>query len=703
MNRTVNLRALVTLLLAVPALFVGVHFLHAYQMRRGARDLLEQADRAEADGRAEDARGFLHDYLELEPDDDAVQARYGRALKESARSRDEYQRAYRALARAVQLNPAAADVRRQAATLAADLGRFAEAKEQAQALQAESPRDGEVECLLGRCEEAAGQYAEAVRWYADAEKHAPQREEAYLRHAYLLRGRLRTPAAADEVVRAMTAANPGSAPTRLAAARYYARYGSLEDAGREAAAALGKPGADGADAYLLAAAVEEARGRRGPARERIAEGLGKHPADAGLNLAAARIDLQAGRRDEARVSLRHVAEAAEASPGQLTVLGDLLLDLDDVPAAGAAVARVSERKGASAPRLEARLRMREGEWGKARVLLERLRGEKLLPAEARQVEMLLGSCYEHLDDPEAALAAYRRALKDDPFWPPASRGEIGALLGLGRLDDAEQAYRRAAAGLPELNLGLARLLLVRQLRRPAAERQWSGVEAALGNVPESLSKEPETRRLRAELLQASGRADEARRLMEAERDRHPDQVGPRLTLARFAVLRGDAKGADQILREAEARQGRSAEVTLARIELAAKGEPAAARKALAELEASSEGLAGEDGLRVLRGLAEAYTFLGDTARAGALWRKVAGAAPRDLGVRLRLLEIAYRTGDIDGIEKVVAEIRPLEGAGGGLAAWGEAARRVLLGEKGDRSQLAEAHRRLVEARARRPR
>jgi tetratricopeptide (TPR) repeat protein len=55
------------------------------------------------------------------------------------------------------------------------------------------------------------------------------------------------------------------------------------------------------------------------------------------------------------------------------------------------------------------------------------------------------------------------------------------------------------------------------------------------------------------------------------------------------------------------------------------------------------------------------------------------------------------------MEKELAEIRTLEGPGGGLSAWGEAARRIVLAEKGDKSQILATRKQLDEARARRPR
>jgi tetratricopeptide (TPR) repeat protein len=703
MNRGVNLRAVLMLAAGIPALFVSVHFLHAFQMKRGASDLLEQADLAAAAGHSDEVRELLRDYLGLKPDDAEVQARYGRAVKEAARSRDELRKAYQALARAIQLDPGLTDVRREAATLAADAGLYTEARDHAEALREAFPEDGEAECLLGRCAEAAGQYDEAVRWFEAAEKHAPERETAYLHHAILLRDRRRLPEAADEVARRLATANPESIAARLAAARYFVRYGLWTDAERETAFVTGSPGADGADVYLMAAGVDDVRGRPGPARERINEGLRKHPGECSLTIAGARLDIRAGRRDDARKALHTVAELPDVATLQLASAGELLLELDDVDAARGVAERLAEKKGPVASRIQARLHIRNGEWGEARVILERLRTEALPPADAVQVEVFLGMCYEHLDDPEAALAAYRRAQRIDPSRSPARRGEISALMSLGKMDEAEQAYRRIVTSEPDMYLGLARLLLSRQLRRPEGERQWSGVQNALANLPKPIDTSAEAEQLRADLLSVSGKADEGRRLLEAERDRKPDQVRPWMALARFALQRGDAQGAEQILREAEKKRGPDATLTLARIELAVREEPAAARKAVAGFEPAMESFAGTDQLRVLRGLAEAYYRLGDTNRCIALWRRVAEQAPRDLDVRLRLLELAYRASDVEAMEKQLAGIRNLEGPGGGLAAWGEAARGVVLAEKGDRTQLAEAKRRLAEARARRPR
>jgi tetratricopeptide (TPR) repeat protein len=703
MNRTVNIRALLILGLGIPAFFVCVHFLHAFQVGRGASDFLEQADRAAAAGRSEEEQKFLRDYLGLRPDDAKMQARYGHSLKESVHSREEARKAYQALARAVQLDHSLSEVRREAATMAVESGLFIEAREHAQALKQEFPDDGEADCLLGRCAEATRQYDEAIKYYQAAEKHAPAQELAFIRHAIVLRDRKKTATEADEIVRRLSEKNPASIAARLAAGRYFVRYGLWADADRELAFVTGSPGADAADVYLMAAGVDDALGRAAPARERVKEGLHKHPGDALLSLAGARLDIRAGRPDDARKALHAVTEAENATPQQLASAGELYLDLDDVDAARAVAERLSAKKGPNAARIDARLHIRKGEFGEARVILERLRTENLPPSDARQVEVLLGSCYERLNDPEAALAAYRRALRFDPNWSPACRGELSALLSLGNLDEAELAYRRLAATDANMNLGLAQLLLARQLRRPAKERQWKGVEAALASLPEATAHSVDAEKVRADLFAATGKSDDARQLLEKERKQDPLKVRPWLALARFSAQQGDLKGSREILREAEKKRGPDAALTLAQIELALREEPAAARKELAALEQTLDTFVGIDQLRVLRGLAEAYYRRGDPKKGIALWEQAAERAPQDLEVHLRLLEMAYRSGDAPAMEKQTEAIRNLEGTGGGLAAWGEAARRLVLAEKGDKSQLPEVHRRLDEARARRPR
>jgi tetratricopeptide (TPR) repeat protein len=76
--------------------------------------------------------------------------------------------------------------------------------------------------------------------------------------------------------------------------------------------------------------------------------------------------------------------------------------------------------------LEARLLVNQGKWLEASRVLER--SHSLMtrwPALSKQADLFLGLCYEQLGDADRQYAAYRRAVKADPFWipagPPASK------------------------------------------------------------------------------------------------------------------------------------------------------------------------------------------------------------------------------------------------------------------------------------------
>src|SRR4051812_16122422 len=79
-QRRVNVKLLGQLLGSLLVLAVGVHFLHAYQVRRNAGNLLGQADRAGEQGHLERAADYLKRYLGFVPGDTEALAKYGLML-----------------------------------------------------------------------------------------------------------------------------------------------------------------------------------------------------------------------------------------------------------------------------------------------------------------------------------------------------------------------------------------------------------------------------------------------------------------------------------------------------------------------------------------------------------------------------------------------------------------------------------------------
>src|SRR5262249_33467263 len=132
------------------------------------------------------------------------------------------------------------------------------------------------------------------------------------------------------------------------------------------------------------------------------------------------------------------------------------------------------------------------------------------PDLARQTLLMLGQCYEQLNDPDRQYGAYRRALTEDPFdpvWLPASHGVARALLQLNNPDEALAIYRRLAARVPAARLVVARLLIARNLGLPEKQRDWREVASLLDEAARLNPNSVEAAILRTQMLALSSEPD----------------------------------------------------------------------------------------------------------------------------------------------------------------------------------------------------
>ena len=324
MRRTLRLGWSAGFLAAVVLLGVGVHFLHAFQLTRNARVLLDQGDQAkkqadeakkagdsakaaEAFGKAADYYGR---YLGFHPDDAGALAKLGLVLEEQAKSPRQVVRAFLVLEKAVRADPGRDDVRRRLADLAVKMGRTLDAREHVTyLLNHSSPDDPELEYLLGRCEEADAHFPEAKAAYEKAIKHGPQRVETYVRLASLLRRRAgllvqdgdgKTHPDADgvtryanpeDVMKDMVAASPHSSEALLARSRYLREAGLFADAVKDVDAAR-EMAPEEVKVLLASADLELEKGDLSGARQGLARGLKVHPKEVRLLLEMAAVDLR---------------------------------------------------------------------------------------------------------------------------------------------------------------------------------------------------------------------------------------------------------------------------------------------------------------------------------------------------------------------------------------------------------------------------
>jgi tetratricopeptide (TPR) repeat protein len=232
---------LACLLAGAAAATIGVHYLHAVQIKRNAGALLRQANQAENEGNLPRAADYLVQYLALVPDDTETRAKYGLLLadKRMVTSPRAAMRAFLFLDDVLRRVPERQGIRRHVVHLAIDVRRFTDARGHLEHLLQENSQDGELERLLGQCEEEARDYQRARISYEGAIRHAPNVSETYSRLAYLLRRhagevlqgketKSEVLRLADQRIAEMVAANERSFRAYLTRAQYYREFHPAE-------------------------------------------------------------------------------------------------------------------------------------------------------------------------------------------------------------------------------------------------------------------------------------------------------------------------------------------------------------------------------------------------------------------------------------------------------------------------------------------
>jgi tetratricopeptide (TPR) repeat protein len=134
---------------------LGVHFLHAYQIKRNAGVFLDLADREEMNGNKSKAIEYLQRYLVYNPDNNETQAKRAILIAEQAVSFPRFESIRDAILLCDQVlreSPDRHDVRRKTVILKLRLGRFNEALEEVEKIIVALPDDGELFDLQGQCQ-----------------------------------------------------------------------------------------------------------------------------------------------------------------------------------------------------------------------------------------------------------------------------------------------------------------------------------------------------------------------------------------------------------------------------------------------------------------------------------------------------------------------------------------------------------------------
>ncbi len=300
---------------------------------------------------------------------------------------------------------------------------------------------------------------------------------------------------------------------------------------------------------------------------------------------------------------------------------------------------------------------------------------------------MLAECYGRVGDEEQRLDALRQAAEGDR-GPESARLELAqALVRSGKLDQAVTILLPVADRRPEWRLDLVRLLLQRTIRQPEDQRNWPEVERSLREAEKALPRSVESLTLlRLDMLAARDRLEEARALLSAVLAKDPRNLRYRLALARLTQRQRQAEGrrqgaaaravgstALQIIDQAEKDLGPGLDIQLARLDYWGLEGGDAARAAVAKLAETRQQLSAADRPAFLDRLARVEIQLGDPRLARQYWRELAALQPENLGVRLRLFDLALAAGDHADAAKLVDEIRKAEGDQGTLWRFARAA------------------------------
>lgn len=696
-HQPVSLPALLWVFGSLAAAALAVFFLHEFQMRRNAGALLRQAEYALDENNFQRASQYLEVYKSYQPTDREALAKFAFVLEKHAATPRQRASAADLFDQILQRSPDRSDIRYRLVWCDLALYRLDHAIAQAKLLLPSWKDKAELHHIIGWCLNNKGEHEEAAASFTRAIAADPGRIDSYFLLADILIERLDRADEAGEVLNNLVEAKPDSYRPFLARARYHRRRGKLEDAAKDIARARELAPQDTA-VLLNAIDIAEARGDDKTARETAALGVTAHPESADFPRVLAGIEIRAGNVPAAILAIQEGLKHAPADTELLLGLSDLLIQENRLADARQVLAKFPKSAGSASQYLEARLAYADKRWREAIELLESVGTKRLNADLTTRVNTLLGLCYERLHATDQQLAAFERALAQDPNSAVARAGLGAALLADGRMDEAiaalENVRDRPDAPATTTVL-LARALILRNLRLSADLRDWAHVEVVLAQAERAMPQSADVIVLRAEAFAAQAQYGKARTLLKRANADDPNEVLFWCALANLAGQQRQISQGLATLDQAQKRIGDNIELRLARARLLAQEGNAERRKGIAQLAENLDRFEALDRLRLLRELADISEHQGETVQARALWQRAIQLEPRDTRTRLHLIELALALNQPAEAKRQLAEIQKID-AEGMLYSFGKALLAVHEG------RLEDANACLIEVKRRRP-
>lgn len=692
MARTVNKKLAVILVGAVVLAIVSGYLLHGFQTRRNARVFLDRAREAKTQERFDVAVKNYQWYIDLVPNDLDALSEYGSLLADLKA----YWPAFTRLEMVLRQDPGRLETRRKLVQVLTAMGRFRDAQEHIeQYLLKEYPDDPELLTELGRCQRGLGQYERATTTFRRVIELKEDYVPAYAQLAGTYRHDLKQPEQGDQWITKMVLTVGDSAEAYLVAASYFYNAQNYEAALKWADEAHKK---DPSNLEMLLVAADSARrlGQLDQAEEFAQKAIAASPESPDPYSVYAATQFAKGNADTAINTLEDAASKVKDKGPLYWALASMQIDALRLADAEQTIEKL---EAVSYPRaqvefLRGRLLTAKEQWFLAARKLESVRPDVTdSPDLLKQVDFLLGLCYAQMGNPDQSVASYSRAMTQDPLWPQARLGRAMALLELGRLDEAVNEYRNVVQlgkATPQGVLEFARLLVLSTLSKPPQERNWLEVEQWLDTLEKDDTTKTDAIILRAEILAAEKRLQEAEQLLESHlsQDAKNDSLG--LALVALKLQAGDAAEASRLLDQIEKQSGQTLAVLLSRARVAVRsGDDKRAKQELANIASAAKKLPGEEYQRLLGTLVGYAIQLSDFDNARRWAEEVARLSPNNLEVRLLLFDLALYAQDMAVLSRVLDEIAQIEGQGP-IWLYGQAIRLYLESKSENRSLLQQA-------------
>ncbi|MEO2031339.1 MAG: tetratricopeptide repeat protein, partial [Planctomycetaceae bacterium] len=680
LESTLNTRFLfITVLLALG--FAGVVILtHRLQIDHLTDALLTRA-KAAAEKEPKRAQRWYRDYLKLRKDDLDARTQLAELQMQTAESRDQWMAAFRSNEAVLRADAGQTDIRRQQVDVCFRLGRFQEAREHLEELLQANDKDGALHMLLGLACEEDRKYREAVAEYGLAVEDDDFRSvetldqkwtvfQAYANRARILHEELNDPRRAGRVCRELLKKYPSSPEAFLIRAHHHNRVGSTTLAVDDARKAV-ELDPDNAEALMLAAQLtladpHSSQDDVGSVGDLLSAVTGEVRDDSRLYILLAQFERRRGDMEKAITTLKEGIERATDNQGLTSLLISQLISLGRIDEARATLAEKEEppdsKNDPDSLYLEGGIFLREGQPAKALKRLQEARTRAVTDSQLYQLASVrIGRCWLALDRPHQALEVFNAVVRVNPSSVEAQTGLATALASTGQPVAALHVRRQLPVENLPAALQLARLELRAVMAQLPNDRDFQPVETALQAADEFDAESNEVSLIRAMMLTADGKREEARQELHSAASRRPVDVRVIGAQVQMALADRDTELAQSLLDHAGTHLTDNPELDRYQLSVWKETDPRRFKVALQEFETKEYPATAENRFRLLESIAVWHREVGNARRELMALLKAAESRGNDVDSWLRMLKPALDLKLLDVRDRVMTEMQSLAG------------------------------------------